>query len=89
MEKSRSQIIVANVVIHFLISHGISKTVKNKMGAIVIVCHCGSDKVNHVRMIEVDVATYKHIFVCKDCETTMVFRLSQILAAKCDPSYLV
>ena len=59
------------------------------MGAIVITCACGSTKTNHVRTIETDVATYEHVFVCKDCETTIVFRMQQILSAKSDPSYLV
>ena len=59
------------------------------MGAIEIRCACGSLKTNHVRTIETDVATYEHVYVCKDCELTMVFRMSHILSAKSDPDCLV
>jgi hypothetical protein len=59
------------------------------MGAIIITCACGSEKTNHVRTMETGVATYEHVYVCKDCELTMVFRMSQILAARSDPDCLV
>jgi len=59
------------------------------MGAIEITCPCGSDKTSHVRTIEIDTATFEHVFVCVDCKLTMVFRMSQILAARSDPDCLV
>lgn len=58
------------------------------MGAIVIICHCGSDNVNHVRALETDVGIYEHVFLCKTCETTMVFRVSQILTCQMEKENL-
>jgi hypothetical protein len=55
------------------------------MGAIEITCSCGSEKTNHVRTIETANATYEHVFVCKDCNLTIVFRMIQILSVKSDP----
>ena len=57
-------------------------------GAIVITCSCGSDKTSHVQTIEIDTVTFEHVFVCMDCEMTMVFRMIQILAARSDPDCL-
>jgi len=59
------------------------------MGLIEIKCVCGSLRTSHVRTIETGDAIYEHVFVCKDCETTVVFRMTQILCAKSDPSLLV
>ena len=59
------------------------------MGAIEITCVCGSTKMNNVRTIETGDATYEHVFVCKDCELTVVFRMTQILSVRSDPSCLV
>ena len=58
------------------------------MGAIVIICHCGSDNVNHVRALETDVGIYEHVFLCKTCKTTMVFRVSQILTCQMEKENL-
>lgn len=89
MGKSYSQDTVGNAVTHTLTSHGTQGVAGNKMGAIVIICPCGSDQTLHARTVEVDIAIYEHVFVCKDCETTMVFRNEQILSAKSDPDCLV
>lgn len=59
------------------------------MGAIVIICHCGSEQVNHVRAMETDRGIYEHVFVCTKCDTTMVFRVSQILSTKMEKENLI
>lgn len=59
------------------------------MGEILIRCHCGSKNTMHARTVEIEFATYEHVFVCKDCETTLVFQNKQILSAKSDSSCLV
>ena len=59
------------------------------MGSIGIQCTCGSKSANPVRSLEIDIGIYEHVFVCLHCETTMVFRVSQILAVKSDPNCLV
>jgi len=59
------------------------------MGAISIKCSCGSERTSPIRTLETDVGIYEHIFVCLDCDTTMVFRMAQILSARSDPNCLV
>jgi len=58
------------------------------MGAIAIICSYGSKKTSPVRTIEIESAIYEHVFICNDCDLTMVFRMTQILSARNDPNCL-
>jgi len=59
------------------------------MGAVIIICSCESKNTMHVSTTETGPGIYEHIFVCKDCETTSVFRMTQLLSARSDPNCLI